>query len=56
VDMPMADADSYRRLVGTLSLDQSAAAAPGQPQSAVGCCLLPAASSLPVCLDPAILS
>ena len=39
-----------------LSLDQSAAAAPGQPQSAVGCCQLPAASSLPICLDPAILS
>ena len=38
-----------------LSLDQSAAAAPGQPQSAVGC-QLPAASSLPICLDPAILS
>jgi hypothetical protein len=39
-----------------LSLDQSAAAATGQPQSAVCCCLLPAAISLPVCLDPAIFS
>jgi hypothetical protein len=39
-----------------LSLDQSAAAATGQPQSAVCCCLLPAAISLPVCLDPAMFS